>query len=68
MDGRKKRDGRVIELLGFYDPVVRDPDKQFALKLDRIDYCWALGLSRRTRSAGSLTVGVRRRLAAPAEV
>ena len=43
MDGRKKRDGRVVEELGFYDPIAQDADKQLALKLDRIDYWLSVG-------------------------
>ncbi len=35
MDSRSPRDGRVIEELGFYDPVNKDKSKQFVAKLDR---------------------------------
>ncbi len=38
MDRRQKRDGRVLEELGFYDPICKDADKQLSLKLDRIEY------------------------------
>lgn len=35
VDSRSPRDGRVIEELGFYDPVNKDPAKQFVAQLDR---------------------------------
>ena len=35
VDARSPRDGRVIEELGFYDPVNKDPAKQFVVDLDR---------------------------------
>lgn len=37
-DSRTPRDGRVIEELGYYDPVNKDPAKQFIVKLDRCKY------------------------------
>ena len=38
MDSRSPRDGRVIEELGYYDPLVADESKQVDLKADRIRY------------------------------
>jgi small subunit ribosomal protein S16 len=38
IDSRSPRDGRVIEELGFYDPVQKDQAKQFVAKLDRCKY------------------------------
>ncbi len=35
IDSRSARDGRVIEQLGFYDPLEKDQQKQFVVKLDR---------------------------------
>jgi len=35
-DGRSPRDGRFLELLGWYDP--RKAGRNFELKLDRIEY------------------------------
>lgn len=35
-DSRVKRDGREIEVLGFYDPVAPEGPKQLQLKRDRI--------------------------------
>ena len=38
MDGRKPRDGRVIEELGWYDPNAKEPDKQVSLNRERIEH------------------------------
>jgi small subunit ribosomal protein S16 len=43
MDTRTPRDGRVIEELGFYDPMVRDTDARAVLKAERIDYWLSVG-------------------------
>jgi small subunit ribosomal protein S16 len=38
VDSRSPRDGRVIEHLGFYDPVNKEPGKQFQADLERCKY------------------------------
>jgi small subunit ribosomal protein S16 len=38
VDARSPRDGRIIEELGFYDPLLKDETKQFVVKLDRCRY------------------------------
>jgi small subunit ribosomal protein S16 len=38
IDSRSPRDGRVIEQLGTYDPVIRDAAKQFVANIDRCKY------------------------------
>jgi len=38
IDSRTPRDGRVIEELGFYDPVSKDPAKQFAVNRERVEF------------------------------
>jgi len=43
IDGRQPRDGRVIEELGSYDPMVKDTDKRTTLKPDRIKYWLSVG-------------------------
>ncbi len=43
MDIRSPRDGRVIEELGYYDPMVPDTDARAILKRDRIDYWLGVG-------------------------
>jgi small subunit ribosomal protein S16 len=43
MDSRSPRDGRVIEELGYYDPLVKDKTKRFVAKLDRCKHWLDLG-------------------------
>ena len=38
IDSRSPRDGRVIEELGFYNPVDKDKEKQFNANIDRCVY------------------------------
>jgi small subunit ribosomal protein S16 len=42
MDRRAPRNGRVIEELGWFDPLVED-DKQLNFKADRIKYWLSVG-------------------------
>jgi small subunit ribosomal protein S16 len=43
MDSRSPRDGKVIEELGYYDPMVRETDARAILKGERIDYWLGVG-------------------------
>lgn len=43
MDTREPRDGRVIEQLGWYDPVAKEPEKQVSLNRERIAYWLGVG-------------------------
>lgn len=43
MDSRSPRDGRVIEELGHYDPMVRETDARAVLNAERIDYWLGVG-------------------------
>lgn len=43
IDSRSPRDGRVIEELGHYDPMIRDTDARAILKSERIDYWLSVG-------------------------
>ena len=43
MDSRSPRDGRVIEELGTYDPMVPETDARAILKGERIDYWLGVG-------------------------
>lgn len=43
VDRRRPRDGRVIEDLGFYDPIAKDEAKQISLERDRIAYWLSVG-------------------------
>jgi small subunit ribosomal protein S16 len=38
MDTRSPRDGRVVEELGFYDPLTQDQEKQLKINEERIRY------------------------------
>jgi small subunit ribosomal protein S16 len=42
-DSRSPLDGRVIEQLGYYDPINKDPAKQFVADLDRCKYWLGVG-------------------------
>ncbi len=42
-DARSAHDGRVIEELGFYDPMVKETDARARLNSDRIDYWISVG-------------------------
>lgn len=43
MDARSPRDGRAIEELGHYDPMVRNVDARTVLKAERIQYWLSVG-------------------------
>jgi small subunit ribosomal protein S16 len=43
IDGRQPRDGRVIEELGSYDPMVKNTDDRVRLVPDRIKYWMSVG-------------------------
>ncbi len=43
VDSRNPRDGRVLEELGTYDPMVSDTDARALLKADRIAYWLGVG-------------------------
>jgi small subunit ribosomal protein S16 len=43
MDARTPRDGREIEVVGTYDPMVRDVDARVQFKLDRVAYWLSVG-------------------------
>src|SRR5438309_7797823 len=43
IDGRQPRDGRVIEELGSYDPMIKNTDERVRLIPDRIKYWLSVG-------------------------
>jgi small subunit ribosomal protein S16 len=43
IDKRAPRDGKVIEELGHYDPMVKETDARVTLKAERIDYWLGVG-------------------------
>jgi small subunit ribosomal protein S16 len=43
VDGRTPRDGRILEKLGHYDPIEKDPAKQIILNKERAEYWLSKG-------------------------
>jgi small subunit ribosomal protein S16 len=43
IDSRQPRDGRIIEELGSYDPMIKNTDERVKLKPDRIKYWMSVG-------------------------
>jgi small subunit ribosomal protein S16 len=43
MDIRSPRDGRVIEELGFYDPLAKEDARRVSLKRDRVEHWLSVG-------------------------
>jgi small subunit ribosomal protein S16 len=43
VDGRRPRDGRVLEELGHYDPMCKEVDARAILRGERIDYWLGVG-------------------------
>ena len=43
IDKRQPRDGRIIEELGSYDPMIKETDSRTKLKPDRIKYWLSVG-------------------------
>jgi len=43
MDSRSQRDGKSIEDLGYYDPMVRDKSERVKLDLERVDHWLSVG-------------------------
>jgi small subunit ribosomal protein S16 len=43
IDSRQPRDGRIIEELGSYDPMIKSTDDRVRLKPDRIKYWMSVG-------------------------
>lgn len=43
MDSRNKRDGRVIEELGFYDPLTKDAEQALKVNKERAEYWLSVG-------------------------
>jgi len=43
IDSRQPRDGRIIEELGLYDPMIPNTDERVRLKPDRVKYWMSVG-------------------------
>ncbi len=54
IDARQPRDGRIIEELGSYDPMVKVTDERVRLKPDRIKYWMSVGAQPSEKVAGLL--------------
>jgi small subunit ribosomal protein S16 len=53
MDARTPRDGKAIEELGHYDPMVKELDQRAVLNADRIRYWLSVG-AQPTEKVGSI--------------
>jgi small subunit ribosomal protein S16 len=53
-DSRKKRDGRYIERVGFFNPVARGNDERLRLDRERIQHWVSLGAQASERVAALL--------------
>lgn len=43
IESRNPRDGKILEKLGHYDPIEKDPEKQLGLNKERIEYWLSVG-------------------------
>lgn len=43
MDSRKPRDGKAIEEIGTYDPMVHDKSNRVTINMERVDYWLSVG-------------------------
>jgi len=43
MDSRAPRDGKAIEEIGTYDPMVRDKSQRVTIKMDRVEHWVSVG-------------------------
>lgn len=50
MDSRVQRDGKAIEEVGFYDPMVQDKAARVKLNMERVDYWMSVGRSAQRKS------------------
>jgi len=59
-DSRSPRDGRSLEIMGWYDPKMKDPN--FVLKLERIDH-WVKNGAKMSDTVKSLVRKARKQAA-----
>ena len=67
IDHHQPRDGRVIEELGTYDPMVKDPDKSVILNPERIKYWQSVGAKASERVTALIKRFLAKAEAKPAE-
>ena len=53
-DARSKRDGKVLEEIGYYDPLAKDEDKQVVLQRERVQYWLSVGAQPSETVAGMI--------------
>jgi len=58
MDSRKPRDGKTIEEVGTYDPMVREKSERVTVNMERVDYWLSVG-AQPTEKVGVLLRKVR---------
>jgi small subunit ribosomal protein S16 len=51
IDGRQPRDGRIIEELGSYDPMIKNTDERVKLKPERVKYWMSVGAKASEKTA-----------------
>jgi small subunit ribosomal protein S16 len=51
-DSRKRRDGRYVERIGYFNPIAKGQEKRLHIERDRVDYWQSVGaqLSERVQS------------------
>ena len=64
VESRTPRDGKILEKLGHYDPIVKDPDKQVVINQPRVEYWLEKGaIPSDTVSQILLRVGIKHKYA-----
>ena len=53
-DARAKRSGKEIEILGHYDPLAADKEKQYVLNRERVQYWLSVGAQPTDTVAGMI--------------
>lgn len=67
IDSRAKRDGKELEVLGHYDPLVADKEKQVAIERDRVQHWLSVGAQPSDTVASMLRkAGIKKAPPAPA--
>ena len=67
IDSRQPRDGRTLEDLGTYDPMVKNKDNRVTLKADRVKYWMGVGAQPSEKVQAILTKHLERLSAAAAQ-
>ncbi len=67
VDSRSPRDGKVIEELGYYDPIIKDASKQVFIDKARVEYWIGAGAQPSDTVRQLIKRGVDRGAAAVAE-